>query len=53
MSECVTMQRSNTSHEVINNNDGKPTNYLLPFLNKEIILGGTFEETKYEKLFIP
>ncbi len=39
MCECVTLQRFDTSHEVINDNDRKPTNHLLPFTGKEIIFG--------------
>jgi hypothetical protein len=37
MCECVTLQRFNTSHEMINDNDGKTPNHLLLFIGEEII----------------
>ncbi len=46
MCECVTLQKSNKSYEVTNDND-------VALLGKEIILGGTSKETKYEELFTP
>jgi hypothetical protein len=46
MCECVTLQKSNKSYEETNDND-------VPLLGKEIILGGTSKETKYEELFTP
>ncbi len=53
MCGCVTLQRYNKSCKVTNDNDGKPNNYLLPFLSKETILGKTSKLTKYEELFTP
>jgi hypothetical protein len=46
MCECVTLQKSNKSYEVTNDND-------VALLGKEIILGGTSKKPKYEELFIP
>jgi hypothetical protein len=46
MCECVTLQKTNKSYEVTNDND-------VPLFGKEIILGGTYNEIEYEKLFTP